>query len=47
MNIIKSLIHRPKKVINESYKKNEMTDKEILEQGLIIAKRMLSKNITI
>lgn len=48
MNIIKSLINRPKKVINESHKKNEMTDEEILEKALLIANRILQrKNITV
>ena len=54
MNIIKSLINRPKKVINESSSqnwnvssKNEMTDEEILEKALLIANRILSRNITI
>ncbi|MBO3388427.1 hypothetical protein JJB46_09125 [Clostridium perfringens] len=47
MNIIKSLINKPKKVINEPYSQNVMSDEEILEQGFIIAKRILSRNITI
>ncbi|MCX0380139.1 hypothetical protein LI055_10955 [Clostridium perfringens] len=54
MNIIKSLINRPKKVINESSSKNgnmssknEITDEEILEKALLIANRILSRNITI
>lgn len=54
MNIIKGLINRPKKVINEPYSQNAnvssqnaMSDEEILEQGFIIAKRILSRNITI
>ncbi|WP_415319940.1 hypothetical protein [Clostridium perfringens] len=48
MNIIKSLINRPKKVINRSSFKNEMTDEEILEKALLIANRILQrKNITV